>query len=183
MGLRPNEACQMLVGDIRVTANGTWFVEITATSDEGDQPAPGKTVKTAASRRRVPLHPTLLKIGFLDLRKDKSVEARIFPMLKPDKYGNLATYALRRFRDSFFPEAITMEKRQTFYSLRHSFRDALRRINAPPETLQALGGWSQGTLTSDNYGDKSDPDYQVQFIDQVAFGELDLSFLWIDSSD
>jgi hypothetical protein len=31
-----------------------------------------------------------------------------------------------------------MEPRQSFYSFRHSWRDALRRIDAQPATLQAL---------------------------------------------
>jgi hypothetical protein len=40
--------------------------------------------------------------------------------------------------------------------------------------LQALGGWSQGKLTSDSYGDKSDPDYQSRYVKRVAFPGLDL---------
>jgi hypothetical protein len=84
---------------------------------------------------------------------------------------------LKRFRDTFLRQAITLERRQTFYSFRHNFRDALRRIEAPPDALQALGGWSQGKLTSDSYGDKSDPDYQARFMKRVAFPGLDLSHL------
>lgn len=177
MGMRPNEAAQMLVGDIKRTAKGTWFVDIATSGDEEDEIVTAqiaKTLKTAASRRRIPVHPELIAIGFLDLSKGESASARLFPGLKPDKYGNVATYALKRFRDTFLPEAIKLEKRQSFYSFRHSFRDALRRIDAQPATLQALGGWDQGTLTSDNYGDKSDPDYQAKFIAQVNFPGLDL---------
>ena len=74
-----------------------------------------------------------------------------------------------------------MEPRQSFYSFRHSWRDALRRIDAEPATLQALGGWSQGKLASDAYGDKADPDYQFKFIKQISFPELDLSSLYAKS--
>jgi integrase len=116
-------------------------------------------------------------MGFLELVKGQTSNARLFAGLKPDKYGNLAAYALRRFRETFLPEATAVEDRQSFYSFRHSFRDALRRIDAQPATLQALGGWHQGTLTSDNYGDQSDPDYQVQFMKMVSFPGLDLSYL------
>ena len=72
-----------------------------------------------------------------------------------------------------------MEPRQSFYSFRHSWRDALRRIDAQPATLQALGAWSQGKLTSDDYGDKSDPDYQAKFVKDIAFPGLDLSTLYV----
>jgi integrase len=169
----------MLVGDVRQTKIGTWHVDIAAFVDD-EEPSTStanKTLKTATSRRRIPVHPELLAIGFLDLLKGKAATSRLFPGLKPDQYGNLATYALRRFRETFLPEAITLQPRQSFYSFRHSFRDALRRIDAQPATLQALGGWSQGALVSDAYGDQADPDYQAKFIAQVAFGELDLTFL------
>ena len=181
MGMRPNEACQMNTTDIKRTDQGTWYVDVVASEDEEDSPSAQspKTLKTAASKRRIPVHPELVAIGFLkfvDARKAKT-GPRLFPDLKPDGYGNQATYALKRFRELYLPKAITLAPRQSFYSFRHNFRDALRRINAPPDALQALGGWSQGKLTSDDYGDKSNPDYQAQFMKQVAFPGLNVSHL------
>ena len=114
---------------------------------------------------------------FVEQRKKASSDPRLFPDLKADTYGNCATYALKRFREVYLPAAIKMESRQSFYSFRHSWRDALRRIDAQPATLQALGAWSQGKLTSDDYGDKADPDYQVQFVEKISFKGLDLSLL------
>jgi hypothetical protein len=40
------------------------------------------------------------------------------------------------------------------------------------------GRWSQDKLTSDDYGDKSDPDYQAQFVKEITFPGLDLSSLY-----
>jgi hypothetical protein len=182
-GIRPNEAAQMHSNDLKRTSQGTWYLDIVATGDEEDSEPPGstKTLKTATSRRRIPVHPELIKIGFLQFvqtRKKTASGPRMFPDLKPDKYGNHASYALKRFRDAYLPSAIKMEPRQSFYSFRHSWRDALRRIDAQPATLQALGAWSQGKLTSDDYGDKSDPDYQAKFMNEVTFPELDLSALY-----
>jgi integrase len=177
MGMRPNEACQMSAEDVRITDAGTYYLDVVAGDDEEN----GKTLKTAHSRRRIPLHPELLDIGFMSYvqgRRDAGADA-LFPSLKPDRYGNSAKYALKRFRENYLPAEIMMEARQSFYSFRHSFRDELRRIKAPPDALQALGGWSQGHLVSDDYGDKNNPDYQVQFIKQVAFPGLDLSQLHI----
>jgi len=84
---------------------------------------------------------------------------------------------LKRFRDSYLPNAIKLEPRQSFYSFRHSWRDALRRINAPSSTLRAVGGWSQGKVASDAYGDQFDPDFQIKFIKKVSFPGLDLTAL------
>jgi integrase len=159
----------MNAGDVMQTSKGTWYADI-VTSDDDAAGAGAKTLKTASSRRKVPIHPELIRIGFLSFAKQQKKAPG-----SPDQYGNYATYALKRFRDSFLPKAITLTPRQTFYSFRHNFPDALRRIDAPPDALQALGGWSQGKLTSDSYGDKSDPYSQFRFMKKIAFPGLDLS--------
>jgi integrase len=181
-GARPNEMEQLHVADLKRTQIGTWYLDIAETADDDDESI--KTLKTATSRRKIPLHPELIKVGFvqfIEQRKTASSDPRLFPDLKPDTYGNQASYALKRFRDTYLPAAIKMEPRQSFYSFRHSWRDALRRIDAPPATLAAVGGWSQGKLTSDDYGDKSDPDFQIKFIGKISFPGLDLSPLHLKS--
>jgi integrase len=180
MGMRPNEVCQMEAADVRRTDKGTWYLDVVAAEDEDEESAEfQKTLKTATSRRRIPIHPELLAIGFLDFVETRRTagQQRLFPDLKPDQYGNCAKYAMRRFRETFLPAEITLEPRQTFYSFRHNFRDALRAVGAPPDALQALGGWSQGKLTSDDYGDKSNPDFQAQYITKVEYQSVSLAHL------
>jgi hypothetical protein len=43
--------------------------------------------------------------------------------------------------------------------------------------MAAVGGRSRAKLTSDAYGDASDPDYQFKIIKQISFPGLDLSAL------
>jgi hypothetical protein len=43
--------------------------------------------------------------------------------------------------------------------------------------LRQWGGWSQAKLTSDAYGDASDPGYQIKIIRKISFPGLDLSAL------
>ncbi|EBA12236.1 site-specific integrase [Roseobacter sp. CCS2] len=152
-GARPNEICQLYVEDVKQTEQGTWYLDLAEKADRNDH-----SLKTASSRRRVPLHPQLIKLGFSNLVKvspSKSLKKakQIFTTLKPDQYGNYATYATKRFRDKFIAEEITLNDRQALYSLRHNVRDALRTVGAPPETLLAVTGWSPaGRAASDNYG-------------------------------
>jgi hypothetical protein len=178
-GARPNEMAQMLVADLKQTEEGIWYLDIEATTDEDeDSNGAAKTLKTATSRRKIPLHPEVIKLGFVQFveqRKKSGVGPRLFPDLKPDTYGNHATYALKRFREVYLPGAIKLLPRQSFYSFRHAWRDALRRIDAPDSTLAAVGGWSQGKLTSDAYGDAFDPDHQIKIIKQISFPGLDLT--------
>ncbi|MBN8630726.1 MAG: site-specific integrase [Rhodobacterales bacterium] len=174
-GARPNELAQLHCDDIRQTEAGTWYFSL---SDEN-----GKTLKTGSSRRRVPLHSELVKIGFLEFvearrKRNGPKEPRIFAELKPDKYGSLAAYASKRLRDTFIPEEITLQERQTFYSLRHNVRDALRRVKAPADTLLAVCGWTPaGKSVSDDYGDVGNPDLHREYVDAIAYPGLDLTFL------
>lgn len=173
-GARPNEICQLEVTDIRKTVAGTWHMDL-RNEDES------KDIKTETSRRRVPLHPELLRMGFLALveRRLKAPDKgpRLFPGITPDKYGNLGTYPLKRLRDHFIPQEITLGPRQVPYSLRHNVRDALRRIKAPPEALRHITGWSEGKNVSDNYGDPGNPDFYAEWVAGIAYPGLDLSFL------
>lgn len=178
-GARPNEVCQLHVGDLKQTEKGTWFLDLIETADDD-----GKTFKTSASRRRVPLHPKLVKIGFVDFVKARDAkhgkkESRLFPEITPDKYGNTATYPARRFREHFIPAEITLGDKQTFYSLRHNVRDALRRAKAPAETLLAVTGWAPaGKAVGDSYGDPGSPDLHIGYVSQIDYPGLDLSFLY-----
>lgn len=185
-GARPNEICQLELRDIRQTAKGNWYFDLVVASDDEDeedgQPGAARTkrLKTVTSHRKIPIHPQLIRIGLLQY-VDKQGEAgatHLFPTLKPDEAGYYSSYPLKRFRETFLPKAIKLKPRQSFYSFRHTFRDALRAIEAPPDTLLALGAWSQGTLTSDNYGTRSNPDIQQKYIDRIDFPGLDLSHLW-----
>lgn len=68
---------------------------------------------------------------------------------------------MKQFNEVILPKAVPMKPRQSLYSLRHSWRDALRRFDASPATLNALG-WSQGKVVSDSYGDKDAPRHAGQ---------------------
>ncbi|WP_162848907.1 site-specific integrase [Stakelama pacifica] len=176
-GARPNEICQLSTDDIGRTDAGTWFVKI---SDDRE----GNTVKTQASRRRVPLHSELIAMGFLRFvkkREEADGPSRLFPMLKPNKYGNRAQYPLKRFSEKYIGLATQLDSDQSLYSLRHNVRDALRRVQAPPETLLAVSGWSPaGKAVSDNYGDPGNPDHHIRYVEGISYPGLDLSFLHID---
>lgn len=185
-GARPKEIAQLMWADVQQTPNGTWYLNVIETEDEDVEATPKgaeKTVKTESSRRRIPLHPELIRIGFLGFvnqqkKKAGHKNARLFPDLKPDHYGNVATYANRRFNEVFLPAEITLAKNQVFYSFRHSVRDAMRRAKVPAETLLAVTGWSPaGKAVSDDYGDPGNPDLHIEWVEKIDYPGLDLTFL------
>lgn len=182
-GMRPKEIFQMHIDDVQRTPKGTRFFDIAATTDGDDehQPQLKKTTKTATSRRQIPVHPELQKIGFLDFVEDQrkaSNDPLLFRGITRDRYDDPAHYPLRDFRETFLPEAIELKPRQAAYSFRHTWRDAARRINASPEFLKAVGGWSGGKTTADIYGSKDQPDLHAKDMARIAFEGLDLSHLY-----
>lgn len=64
-GARVNELCQLNPQrDIRMDEeSGIWFLDLTASSDGHDEIE--KTLKNQTSKRKVPVHPTLIELGFL----------------------------------------------------------------------------------------------------------------------
>jgi integrase len=183
-GARPNEIAQLYYEDLKRTEKGTWHLVISPSPENSKFK---KSLKTKASIRRIPLHPEILKIGFLDfverVKSTATDNPRLFPDLKPDHYGNNATYALKKFREVFVPQEIELRERQTFYSLRHNFREQLRHINAPADTLRAIAGWSPaGKAASYNYGDPLNPDHHIGWVSKVSYDGLDLSFLHVKGS-
>jgi integrase len=179
-GARPNEIAQLHIEDLKQTKTGTWYLNITDIGDDEEV----KTLKTESSRRRIPVHTELIKFGFLSFVQERGKQsaikgARLFWELKPDQYGNFATYPCRRFNEHFIRQEVELEKKQVFYSLRHNFRDMLRQVQAPPETLLAIAGWSPaGTAVSDNYGDPGNPDLHIKWVNKISYSFIDLSFLY-----
>jgi integrase len=181
-GIRPKEIFQMHVDDLKLTEKGNWYLDIAATTDEDDEASPErkKTIKTLTSRRKVPVHPELVRLGFLAFVEEKrqaSNDPLLFRNLTRNKYGDPAAYVLRRFRDDYL-KPMNLKPRQAAYSFRHTWRDAARRISASPEFLRAVGGWSTGKTTADVYGSKDQPDLHAQDMARIVFEGLDLSHLY-----
>jgi hypothetical protein len=112
-----------------------------------------------------------------------SDDLRLFRDTSRNTYGDPASYPLRRFREKYLKEAVSLRPRQSPYSFRHSWRDATRRIRASPDFLKAIGAWAGPTTTADNYGSKSNPDDYVEEMSKIAYASLDLSHLYPKNRD
>jgi integrase len=73
------ELGQALVSDV-VTVGGVLCLDI-------DDQSAGKSVKTASSRRTVPIHPELLRLGFERNVGTLDKDGRLFPDLRQDHFG------------------------------------------------------------------------------------------------
>jgi integrase len=118
------------VQDVRETG-GVWHLNITPHELRG--------LKTATSRRAVPLHPEVLRLGFVAYVRNTPVSGRAFPDLLPGTHGNL-TGAFSKYWARFSDECGITDRRTAFHSFRHGFKDACRGASISEEIHDALTG-------------------------------------------
>lgn len=168
-GLRMGEACQLRTDDIE-TEHGVPVFQV--------RPGEGTRLKTRHSRRTVPIHPELIRIGVLDhaARQRAAGRDRLFPELQPDRRGSYSGN-FQRWANRWLDRAGAKGDRQSFHSLRHSFTDALRRAGATGEVIDGLLGWSRGNMR-DRYGSGPWIAMLADIIQAVEY-PLDLSHLYV----
>ncbi|WP_271410044.1 site-specific integrase [Pseudomonas sp. Q1-7] len=165
-GGRLNELCQLESSDISQEAEtGIWFVRIVS---EGS-----KSLKNQYSRRFIPLHNELIRIGFLEFVQQAKSEGRLKLFsdgltYKPTKgWGGIATTFFTRIpsdstKSGGYFNAIGIRKRlddgkpdgKRFHAFRHTFVDLLRNTSdqALPLIPVFTGHAAKNRNQSDDYG-------------------------------
>ena len=136
-GARLEELGQLRVSDVR-EEEGVPFLAI----EGGD----GKKLKTRSSRRRIPIHPELIRLGFLAFVESQREAGydRLFPELRATSYGSL-TAAWSKYWGRHARDLGITDKRKTFHSFRHGWKDAARAV-MPEEHHDAITGHSNGSV-------------------------------------
>ncbi|ACD20848.1 site-specific integrase [Paraburkholderia phytofirmans] len=143
-GARLEELAQLTPTDISETpysdTNGAqrtcWIFTIT---DAGE----GQQVKTAGSRRRVPIHPELIALGFIEYARSVT-GPRLFPALKPNNEGREGALFGKWFGKHKRAVGIT-DKRMVFHSFRHLFKNVMREAGVDEAVHDALTGRGRGS--------------------------------------
>ncbi|HEX2859077.1 MAG TPA: site-specific integrase [Alphaproteobacteria bacterium] len=145
-GMRLGEIIQLWVSDVR-QESGIAYLDV-------NQDGEGKSLKNDASRRKVPVHPELIALGFLDYVESTRLSGhqRLFHDAPVTAAGSLVDIFSKRF--SRYLTAIGIKhKRLSFHSLRHTFIDqAARQARLPDHLIKALVGHADHTITFGTYG-------------------------------
>ena len=154
-GMRQNEICPLLASDVKNIGPYPMFQVAWDDESEGELPSDGvlKSVKTEAGLRIVPVHPQLIRLGFMDYVesvKTTSPRGRLFPDLTLSKSGSYSANYSKWFAHFLDQVGIT-DKKKNFHSFRHTFRDAIRLTDMPPERRNAICGW-RNAGAEDVYG-------------------------------
>lgn len=173
-GGRLSELAQLEVMDIRNDGDIS-FIRIEEGLDEqGNQV---KRLKTEDSRRSVPLHSELLKLGFLNYvsEQEKRGERRLFPSCERDKSGSFSAFT-KWFGRHLTKTGVKTDK-TSFHSFRHNFEDAMRQSIGDEELRRVLAGRAYDTSAT-IYGDGFSIERLNEEILKISYPELDLSNLY-----
>lgn len=141
-GAREEEICQLDRADVKMIDN----IPCIEFTDEGD-----KRLKNYASLRTVPVHPELVRLGFIDFVKKGKAE-KLFASLTLDADGRYGSKFGKRFARILDKLGIT-DSRKVFHSFRHNWTDAARNALVPPEIRYRLAGREDREAGSENdYG-------------------------------
>lgn len=144
-GARVSEICQLHTSDV-LERDGVWCISINENA--------GKTVKTKASIRYVPLHKELLNRGFLNYVNQR-YEAQKNKLFDIKPYGKTQCWSAqfgKRFTKVLKAINLTGKDRPTLHGLRHTFIDAAQLVGIPENEVSDIVGHAKQSMTYGRYG-------------------------------
>lgn len=172
-GMRLNEICQLDTADIG-KLDGVDVIHVREESETAQQGTNNKRLKTEASHRSIPIHPELKKLGLLEFvaKRRKRNEQKLFPDLRvgADKYYS---DAFQKWFSRFLEKVGVKDRRVSFHSFRHTFRDATRRARIDVEIVNAIAGWTANSM-AERYGGGVSAKKLLKEIGRVKYSGLHL---------
>jgi integrase len=168
-GLREEEVLQLRLDDIR-TENGIVYFDIKVG-------APWQRLKSKAATRRVPLHNSLIALGFLDLvaMRQREGEDRLFPHLTRGKNRKTLSENFTKDFTRFRKANDVYEKRIDFHSFRTQFNVEQIKARTDSELRHILMGHEMETVNLKHYGgDGHDLEYLHEIVQRV---DIDVSMI------
>ncbi len=163
-GARSNEIAQLLVTDFGTIDNVDCFIILDLEPDVDDSapfPTPEevatrkgkKSVKTAASRRWVPIHPKLVELGILRYRdyQKRQGNRRLFPELTYDEINGYARNVSRDFAQVTKSLGIWVRHKKVFHSFRATINGRLIKLGTPPEQRDFILGHTISSMNIKHY--------------------------------
>jgi len=122
-----------------------WFLNVT---DLGED----QKLKNDASKRTVPLHPDLERLGFLNYVEGLPKGGRLFPDLKAGAYGRLTAKWGEWFSTYLRKVCGVTDKRMVFHSFRHTFKHHASHVGMIEGVQRQIMGHSPGDVADDYRG-------------------------------
>ena len=151
-GMRMNEILQLEKEDIKVDPEGIPYFDVNDTEHQPyDSDTFTKRLKTRQAVRRIPIHPALKRLGFIDWVNSVPV-GRLFPEATSGPGKKPSDVYSKRFASNLKAAGIWKHRRLVFHSFRNNFNDAMRAAGVPVEIREAINGWSNRNAMDARYG-------------------------------
>ena len=176
-GCRLGEICQLYTEDVK-ERDGIPYLSIRTELDDEDKTE--ERLKTQSSVRDVPLHPELLKLGFMQFVEERRNDAdspRLFAELGLAKSTKRYSTKFSRWFCRFIEHACGHKPKATFHSFRHHFRTALSHAGIGIELVDELCGWVDEDRGMDRNYFHAQLKPLADAIAKVSYDGLDLSHL------
>ena len=164
-GMRTNEMCQLRLIDIKKVSN-IWFMFIEDSEET--------KVKTESAVRKVPVHPQLIQLGFVDYvsKLKRSKKERLFWELKEERDG-YASKVSRHFNERFLPAVGVWEKyTKVLYCTRHTFINKLYSEKVDENVIRSLIGHEKGFTMKHYGGEPFSPERLLEEISKVSYSKI-----------
>ena len=153
-GMRLNEICSLYLDNIiQDKVNGRKKIWCFNILEEPDRP--DKHLKTLSSKRVVPIHDTLIDLGFLEfvelLKKRHTNRQRLFQELKYGE-GSYIRNVSYFFNKKYLNLLGLKTDKKNFHSIRHTVVDHLKQRLVDISFINELVGHHHGNIDLDRYG-------------------------------
>lgn len=180
-GARQNEICQLACADIKKETLDGQIVYYFDFNDEGD-----KTLKSSSSKRIIPIHPQLTRLGFIEFveRQKLQNKDRIFHELtegKNGKFNDSFSKWFSRHRQKCGVQNVPGAKK-VFHSFRHTVITHLRNsaLDIPIENVREVVGHANKSTILTVYAPVLSLEMKNEIIKRIKFDiDFDQIRRWI----
>lgn len=173
---RPNELCQLHKSDI-VQKDGVWCIDNNLRHET-------KSLKNSSANRLVPVHSTLIKMGFLNFVDSIEDGKRLFEELNYNAEDGYYKSVANWFSRSISSKTNFKEEKKTFYSFRHTFIDEFKQRGDYDNILASMTAHKHGSVTFDTYGGRVKPTVMKEKIELINFDDVleNVSMPWAEKA-
>lgn len=178
VGARIEEVAQLRIDDVE-RINEVWCIRICNLDDD-------QNIKNPGSYRRVPLHETVIKCGFLAYvaSQARAGHERVFPSLSNENANAVWSNALGKWFGRYLDTVGLSDPRLDYHSFRYTFRQQCSLSGIENEVRDALTGhWITNKDSGRTYMRAEERQYPfpklVTAIKQLKYEELRISHLFI----
>lgn len=161
-GFRISEASQLDVKDIVIKNKIPCF------SINGN--SPDKSVKNSDSNRIVPIHPQLIKMGFMlfvEYRSRDGKQKLFFDTV--EKKSGIYKKSIGNWFGRYLDQIGIKDAKKVFHSFRHTFMTKAIEKRMLTEYQNALGGWADQGIGQKVYGRKKEIRVMLEELSKVTY--------------